>query len=432
MDSVGRAALEGAALGALAGGVGAAVGAAGLSGAAAFAVSEGADFIGGFLYDIGVNGLSREQALINGLAGIGFGGAIGLLGRGISRAARNINLPNNLRRQCASFSADTLIATPDGDKPISEIEVGDVILAYSEATEEVDLYHVSATYTQHHETTLDVAIDGETLHTTDEHPFYVIRDDQEQWVQAKHLHIGDSVLSTLGETGIVEDIVIVDQPQTMYNLTVALVATYMVGDGQWLVHNQDFPFDIIGATLFLGEGDFGFSSSIAGLVSPEQAQLIVATDYWTERVPGSSRFYEFLDNVQYLNSLGAEVMTDVDATNLRGVFPNQAFDTIIWNFPHTGGRPESNIPILQQFYRSANDVVSPEGRVYTILSAANPYNKVGAPKYAAPWFKRINMQVIRPFSEYEDMFPRYSHVPTRQSARVPTLPGARIHTFCRA
>ncbi len=244
MDSVGRAALEGAALGALAGGVGAAVGAAGLSGAAAFAVSEGADFIGGFLYDIGVNGMSREEALINGLMGIGFGGAIGLLGRGISRAARNINLPNNLplprqlRRQCASFSADTLITTPDGDKPISEIEVGDVILAYSEATEEVDIYHVSATHTQRHDTTLDITIDGETLHTTDEHPFYVIRDDQEQWVQAKHLHIGDAILSALGETGIVEDIVIVDEPQTMYNLTVSLVATYLVGDGQWLVHNQ--------------------------------------------------------------------------------------------------------------------------------------------------------------------------------------------------
>ncbi len=243
MDSVGRAALEGAALGALAGGVGAAVGAAGLSGAAAFAVSEGADFIGGFLYDIGVNGMSREEALINGLMGIGFGGAIGLLGRGLSRAARNVNLPNNLplprqlRRQCASFSADTLIATPEGDKPISEIEVGDVILAYSEATEEVDLYHVSATHTQHHETTLDVTIDGETLHTTDEHPFYVVRDDQEQWVQAKHLHIGDKVVSGLGEIGTIEDIIIIDQPQTMYNLTVSLVATYLVGDGQWVVHN---------------------------------------------------------------------------------------------------------------------------------------------------------------------------------------------------
>ncbi len=242
MDSVGRAALEGAALGALAGGVGAAVGAAGLSGAAAFAVSEGADFIGGFLYDIGVNGLSREEALINGLMGIGFGGAIGLLGRGISRAARNVNLPlpRQLRRQCASFSAETMVATPDGDKPISEIEVGDVILAYSEATEEVDIYHVSATHTQHHETTLDVTIDGETLHTTDEHPFYVVRDNEEQWVQAKHLQADDRVLAADGTLGVVEAIEIVDQPQTMYNLTVSLVATYLVGDGQWVVHNSDF------------------------------------------------------------------------------------------------------------------------------------------------------------------------------------------------
>ena len=139
-----------------------------------------------------------------------------------------------------SFSADTLIATPDGDKPISEIEVGDVILAYSEATEEVDIYHVSATHNQRHDSTLDITIDGETLHTTDEHPFYVIRNDEEQWVEAKNLHIGDRVVSGFGETGTVEDIIVINEPQTMYNLTVNLAATYLVGDGQWVVHNENF------------------------------------------------------------------------------------------------------------------------------------------------------------------------------------------------
>ncbi len=343
MDSVGRAALEGA----LAGGVGAAVGAAGLSGAAAFAVSEGADFIGGFLYDIGVNGLSREQALINGLAGIGFGGAIGLLGRGLSRAARNVNLPlpNNLRRQCASFSADTLIATPDGDKPISEIEVGDVILAYSEATEEVDLYHVSATHTQRHDSTLDITIDGETLHTTDEHPFYVVRDDQEQWVKAQDLHIGDSVLSGLGETGIVEDIIIIDQPQTMYNLTVSLVATYLVGDGQWVVHNQ-------GIKRGLQIAPWGTTFDIALGVTEH-----VLSFAWSFENPYAYMAWEWPNELLRLSSVKLPKL------------PNRVSDAQIINMRDTRVVLEYTPKILDRFGAEV-----PGGRIHFNLQGMNPFS----------------------------------------------------------
>ncbi|MEO1290247.1 MAG: hypothetical protein AAFV93_21050 [Chloroflexota bacterium] len=32
---------------------------------------------------------------------------------------------------------------------------------------------------------------------------------------------------------------VIDEPQTMYNLTISLVATYLVGEQGWVVHNQD-------------------------------------------------------------------------------------------------------------------------------------------------------------------------------------------------
>ncbi len=437
MDSVGRAALEGAALGALAGGVGAAVGAAGLSGAAAFAVSEGADFIGGFLYDIGVNGLSREEALINGLMGIGFGGAIGLLGRGISRAARNVNLPlpRQLRRQCASFSAETMVATPDGDKPISEIEVGDVILAYSEATEEVDIYHVSATHTQHHETTLDVTIDGETLHTTDEHPFYVVRDNEEQWVQAKHLQADDRVLAADGTLGVVEAIEIVDQPQTMYNLTVSLVATYLVGDGQWLVHNvQIGPFDITGLTLFLGEGDFSFSRSVVEQLSYGQAQHVISSDFSTPALaPGNDmdRYLTYLDNIESLDAMGARVLPTVDAGDLLGHFPNAQFDTIIWNFPHTGGDVMSNTNLLQRFFGNVTNVLNPTGKVQVSLSSSPFYNRFGITSIANEHFDDVSFETIVPYSDYSRHFPGYEHTTTTGHAKSANIPGARVWTCKR-
>jgi len=45
------------------------------------------------------------------------------------------------------------------------------------------------------------------------------------------------VLSLDGEYGEVDDILIEDRTQTMYNLTVDVVHTFAVGDSEWVVHN---------------------------------------------------------------------------------------------------------------------------------------------------------------------------------------------------
>ena len=44
-----------------------------------------------------------------------------------------------------SFSADTLVSTADGLRPISAITVGDLVLAYDEATRTTGLFTVTAT-----------------------------------------------------------------------------------------------------------------------------------------------------------------------------------------------------------------------------------------------------------------------------------------------
>ena len=131
------------------------------------------------------------------------------------------------------------MATQDGDKLIAEVEVGDLVMGYSEVAGAVSFMHVTATHNKLHETTLDVTIDGEVVHTTDEHPFFVIKDGEGEWVKAKDLQVGDVIFNTMEMDGIVEVVEVVDEPQTMYNLSVQLVASYFVGDGQWLVHNVD-------------------------------------------------------------------------------------------------------------------------------------------------------------------------------------------------
>lgn len=110
---------------------------------------------------------------------------------------------------------------------------------YSEVAGAVSFMHVTATHNELHESTLDVTIDGEVVHTTDEHPFFVIKDGEGEWVKAKDLQVGDVIFNTMGQDGIVGAVEVVDEPQLMYNLSVQLVASYFVGDGQWLVHNVD-------------------------------------------------------------------------------------------------------------------------------------------------------------------------------------------------
>ena len=80
-----------------------------------------------------------------------------------------------------------------------------------------------------------LTLDGEIIETTFEHPFLL---DSEEWVVAGELQVGDVIEQGNGETGVVEGIQFSLAPQLMYNLTVAEAHTYVVGEGQWVVHNE--------------------------------------------------------------------------------------------------------------------------------------------------------------------------------------------------
>ncbi|MEO1669011.1 MAG: polymorphic toxin-type HINT domain-containing protein, partial [Chloroflexota bacterium] len=79
-------------------------------------------------------------------------------------------------------------------------------------------------------------LDGELIQTTAEHPFYT---DDGVWVDAADLTAGEQILSLGGDYGVVDSVVIADETQTMYDLDVETVDTFAVGDGAWVVHNQD-------------------------------------------------------------------------------------------------------------------------------------------------------------------------------------------------
>jgi len=141
---------------------------------------------------------------------------------------------DSLRALC-SFTEDTLVITQDGHKPISEIEKGDLVLAYNEETAALDYYPVTAVWAHQDDEIIYLVIDGELILTTPDHPFYTA---EGEWVAVADLAVGEEVVQANGEYGLVESNITSIQTKWMYNLTVDTAHTYFVGDGQWLVHND--------------------------------------------------------------------------------------------------------------------------------------------------------------------------------------------------
>ena len=141
-----------------------------------------------------------------------------------------------LERACGanSFSADTLVATPDGEQPISTLQVGNLVLAYNQETGTTGAYTVTAVLVNDDPAQLHLTIDGETLNTTPEHPFYTLL---RGWVAATALRVGDQVQREDGSYGAVEAVRLDPTSRRMYNLTVEGAHTFFVGEQRWLVHN---------------------------------------------------------------------------------------------------------------------------------------------------------------------------------------------------
>ncbi|MEV8510507.1 polymorphic toxin-type HINT domain-containing protein [Actinoplanes sp. NPDC051475] len=145
-----------------------------------------------------------------------------------------------------SFAPETRVLLADGTtKPISEIQIGDQVLATDPETgstrvEPVTELHVNSD-TELVDLTVDTA-DGQTVtvHTTEEHPFW--SPEHQKWVDAGKLkpHQFLGAEKTHG-TATVKDVHVFPGLQTMYNLTVADLHTYyvLVGTTPVLVHNAN-------------------------------------------------------------------------------------------------------------------------------------------------------------------------------------------------
>ena len=133
--------------------------------------------------------------------------------------------------QC--FKEGTLVETEDGLKPIEEIEVGDMVLAYDEETGENAWKPVVRLFRNETKEWYHVFVDGEEIVCTGGHPFYVVG---EGFVEVKDLKISDKLLLSSGKCVTIEEIQVeeLEKPETTYNFEVADFHTYYVTESNVL------------------------------------------------------------------------------------------------------------------------------------------------------------------------------------------------------
>jgi hypothetical protein len=140
-----------------------------------------------------------------------------------------------------SFTGSTLVLMADGTKkPIEDIEVGDRVVATDPETGERVTRKVTRVWV-HDDEVLDLVVEGEAITTTEGHLFWTVTD--RRFERADELADGEVVRGDGGREILVSGFRLGSQRIVpAYNLSIADVHTYHVGDSSVLVHNDCYEF----------------------------------------------------------------------------------------------------------------------------------------------------------------------------------------------
>ena len=147
------------------------------------------------------------------------------------------NKTNNYLQKAAKalcFTAGTKVLTNRGFKNIEEIQVGDSVWAYNEATGKKDIQIVEEVFRRTTNQLVQLSIGSEILWTTPDHPFYV----NKAWIAARYINVRDSVMLYSDNVAVVKKKAYKDSLVVVYNFTVANYHSYYVSELSILVHND--------------------------------------------------------------------------------------------------------------------------------------------------------------------------------------------------
>jgi RHS repeat-associated protein len=133
-----------------------------------------------------------------------------------------------------SFSPDTTVATRAGPIPISNLHVGDQVLAYDPKTGETKAHTVDAVMVNLDPVVEHLDTSAGSIETTPNHPFFTA---DRSWVEAGSLLPGERLRTDSGTDAVVVGFTLEATPSAMWDLTVNTAHSFFVGSGAVLVHN---------------------------------------------------------------------------------------------------------------------------------------------------------------------------------------------------
>lgn len=184
----------------------------------------------------------------------------------------------------------------------------------------------------------------------------------------------------------------------------------------WLLYKST-TFDFVeqvakGTVLLVGEGNLSFALSLTQKQRIKPANMIATT---FEKEDDLSTEAEA--NAEKLKARGAFVQHGVNSGKIAGIFAARQFDTIIFQFPHTGSREpvhghNPNFILVRDFLRNAVQLLSQQGCV--LISAVDSPHYRGAFQFEeAADIAGFEEPVSCPFDPSD--FPGYEHSMTHRS-----------------
>jgi hypothetical protein len=164
-----------------------------------------------------------------------------LIGRGASEAEASAGSgARSLAESCAvnSFAGTTPVLMASGAlKAIQDVRVGDRVRAgdaqKGETRAELVQRVIVGRGLKH---LVDIAVAGEKIEATYNHPFWVVEDRKFEW--ADQLKAGEHLLLASGGSAPILSLARRDQVATVYNLSIQEIHTFFVGTAPVLVHNS--------------------------------------------------------------------------------------------------------------------------------------------------------------------------------------------------
>ncbi len=155
---------------------------------------------------------------------------------------------DTMQHAACSFTFLTQVTTDHGQHAIGTLHVGTKVLAYNPKTHTMEQEPVLHVWVHSDNDLVDLTIStttkgqhgkpahttSEVVHTNQKHPFLTI---EKGFLPVGQIAVGMHVRRADGQIGVITGWKVVPGAKTMYNLEVAQDHTFVVGDGQWVVHN---------------------------------------------------------------------------------------------------------------------------------------------------------------------------------------------------